>query len=344
MKRIFLVLLSLTLLNCNGTKEKSNTNEIKPVGPSTYYAEIIDNNGKKEVTLNFLDGMNFMLKEVSVDKNNQTIISIGTIELDTTEVNIIILKSAAGAKKIRIKNKMGKTLALLDVNGKEMKPELKRKENFEPITDPFPMKGMFAYMADAPLFVECFTKMRFPVAMEGDYKNLEKEYLANVEEPGKPILTTLTGSLISRPKMEGKGEILYLVVEKFDKVWPKRDCRSSLSTANLKNTYWKLLEINGEEIKIPSDVREPHFILRTDGKAVKGFGGCNNFMGSYKVNGNKIEFGPMAGTRKFCKETMEIENAFMKVFSEANNYKIFGEQLELYHNDKLIAKFESVYF
>jgi len=344
MKTAFLVLLSLTLLSCSGTKEDSNTNEIKPVGPSTYFSERTDNNKKKEVTLNFLTGMNFMLKEVSVDKNNQTIIFIGTVELDTTGANTIILKSAYGTKKVKVKNRTGNTLTLLDVNGKEIKPELKRKENFEPITDPFPMKGMFTYMADAPLFVECFTQMKFPVAMEKDYISLEREYLSNTEEPGKPLLATLTGSLIPRPRMEGKGEILTLVVEKFDKVWQKRDCKSTLSTANLKNTYWRLVEIDGKKIKVPSNVRELHFVLRSDGKTVKGFSGCNNFMGSYKVDGNKIEFGPMAGTRKFCKETMDVENAFMKVFKETNNYKIFGEQLALYHNDKLIAKFESVYF
>ena len=84
--------------------------------------------------------------------------------------------------------------------------------------------------------------------------------------------------------------------------------------------------------------------LEKDGKNVKGFGGCNSFMGTYEVNENKIKFGPMAGTRKFCEKTMELENSFMKVFSEVNNYKIFGEKLELYRDENVIAKFESVYF
>ena len=345
-KIALLALLSLTMINCKSSKELSNPNEFRLIESSTYFAEIPNSSrGKTEITLNFLDGMHFMSKEVYLEKNNQTIISMGIVELDTTTENVILLKGARGlAKRVRVKDKTISAMILLDVNGKEIKPELKKKKEFEPITDSFPMKGMFSYMADAPLFVECYSQMKFPVAMEKDYLQLERKYLSNVEEAGKPLLVTLKGSLISRPKMEGKGNELTLVVEKFEKVWPKRDCKSTLSTANLKNTYWKLLEINGEKVKGPSNVREPHFILRSDGKSVKGFGGCNNFMGSYKVDGNKIEFGPMAGTRKFCKETMNIENAFMKVFAEANNYKIFGESLELYKDNKLLAKFESVYF
>jgi len=341
-----LVMLSLTLLSCKSDKELSKQNYPRPIGPSTYYAEIPNgNNGKMEVTLNFLNGMNFMLKKVFVEKENRTIISIGTIDMDTTVVNVMLLKGTGGiTRRVRIKDSTLSAIILLDVNGKELKPELKKKKEFEPITDPFPMKGMFSYMADAPLFIECSSKMKFPVEMEKDYISLEREYLSNTEEPGKPLLTTLTGSLIPRPRMEGKGETLTLIVEKFDKVWQKRNCKSTLSTANLKNTYWKLLEIDGKKIKIPSNVRELHFVLRNDGKTVKGFSGCNNFMGSYKVNGNNIEFGPMAGTRKFCKETMDIEKAFLQVFDKTNNYKIFGEHLELYHNNKLIAKFESVYF
>ncbi len=344
-KIILLIFLSLALLSCKSNRETSWVKSPKPVGQSTYYAKILDkNNETKEITVNFLDGLIFMMKENVIGEKKRTIISIGTANLDTTTANTIILKSTYGTKKIKIKDKTLSAFILLDVNGKEIKPELKKKKEFEPITDPFPMKGMFTYMADAPLFVECFTQMKFPVAMEGDYLQLERQYLSNTEEPGKPLLTTLTGSLISRPKMEGNEKTLTLVVKKFGKVWPKRDCKSPLSTANLKNTYWKLLEIEGKKIKVPGNVREPHFILRTDGKTIKGFGGCNNFMGSYKAEGNKIEFGPIAGTRKFCKETMEIENALMKVFSEVNNYKILGETLELYHNNKILAKFESVYF
>ena len=302
------MLFSTILFSC---KPESIPNELKPIGPSTYYAEIPNSSrGKTEITLNFLNGINFMLKEVFVEKNNKTIISIGVIDLDTSAVNILLLKNSYGStKRVRIKDKTISAMILLDVNGKEIMHELKKQKEFEPITDPFPMKGMFTYMADAPLFVECFTQMKLPVAMEEDYIQLEREYLSNTEEPGKPLLTTLTGSLISRPKMEGNGNVLTLVVKKFDKVWPKRDCKSSLSTANLKNTYWKLEEIDSKKIKVPGNVRDVHFILRSDDKTVKGFGGCNNFTGSYKVKGNKIEFGPIACTRKFCKETMEIEKA-----------------------------------
>ena len=49
---MFLALLSLTLLSCSGIKKEPSLNEIKPIGPSTYYAEIENSrDGKKEVTI-----------------------------------------------------------------------------------------------------------------------------------------------------------------------------------------------------------------------------------------------------------------------------------------------------
>ena len=344
-KITFLMLLSITLLSCRTTIEESNINEIKPIGPSTYFAEIPNNGkGKKEVTLNFLMGMNFMLKEVSLGENSRTIISLGTIELDTVAVNTIVLKNTYGfAKRVRIQNRTGDTITLFDVNGREINSNLKKK-NFEPITDPFPIKGMFTYLADAPLFVECSSKMKFPVTMEKDYISLEREYLSNREEPGKELLVTLTGRIVSRPKMEGNGEILTLVVDKFDKAWPKRDCQSSLSTASLINTYWKLIEIYEKVITVEEGEREPHFVLKADGKNVKGFSGCNNFTSTFEFKESRISFGPIAGTRKFCKKQMELENFFLKVFSEVNNYKVFEEKVEFYKDEEMIAKFKSVYF
>ncbi len=287
-----------------------------------------------------------MTKHFAIGKSGKANITTGKWEF-CDSLKTITLKSLDQSRK-RFLITSDTTIEMLDINGKELESDLNyiitKKDSYEQITDSFPMKGMFRYMADAPIFVDCSSQKKYPVAMEKDYVLLEQEYLSKIEEAGEPMLATLSGRLILRPQMDGNEKTLTLVVEKFDKVWPKLDCKNSLSTSLLKNTYWKLIDINGKPVKVPSSVRELHFILRADGKSLKGFGGCNNFMGKYEIKENRIKFGPIAGTRKLCKKTMDLENSFLKVFSEVNNYKIFGKVLELYHDEKVLAKFESVYF
>jgi heat shock protein HslJ len=113
------------------------------------------------------------------------------------------------------------------------------------------------------------------------------------------------------------------------------------STATLENTYWKLLEVNGKPLTTPANSREVHIILATGG-GLKGFAGCNGVGGNYTVDGSAIKF-TVISTKMYCNETMETENYLFSVLENADQYKIKGEQLELYQGAKLLTTFESVY-
>ena len=67
------------------------------------------------------------------------------------------------------------------------------------------------------------------------------------------------------------------------------------STDSIKDT-WKLTEFNKQTID--SDSEQP-FISFNDGK-ITGFLGCNDFLGSYELNNNKIKINPVARTLKMC--------------------------------------------
>jgi uncharacterized lipoprotein NlpE involved in copper resistance len=86
------------------------------------------------------------------------------------------------------------------------------------------MQGMFAYMADAAVFVDCETSDRYPVAMEGGYIDLERAYLEARSEPGAPLLVSFTGHLAPRPPMEGDGTVDMVIVERFESAHPGEDC------------------------------------------------------------------------------------------------------------------------
>ena len=343
--KIVLLIIVTIFLNCKSDKSRQQI-EVKLIAPATYFGVIpcADCEGI-EMQVNLLIDLTFIIKQVALGKKGNAHISTGTwVFSDSTKT--ITLKSINQSPKEFLLREY-ETMEMLDIHGREIESKLNytlmKRKHFEYITDAFAMKGMFTYMADAAIFVDCSSQKKYPVAMEGKYIDLEREYLASIDA-GSPLLVTLEGRLVLRPKMEGEGESVMLVVEKLNKAWPKMDCKSSLSTATLRNTYWKLVELNGKPVKVDTKEREAHFILKADGKSVKGFGGCNNFMGSFEAGKSNIKFGPMAGTMKFCKKTMELETSFMKALAEANNYKIFGETLALYRDDNVIAKLESVYF
>ncbi len=82
------------------------------------------------------------------------------------------------------------------------------------------INGYFSYMADAALFVDSKTNQKYPVAMEEDYINLEKEYLKNFKG-GEQAFITIKARIEKRDKMEGEGKIDYLIVEKLIKISKK---------------------------------------------------------------------------------------------------------------------------
>jgi hypothetical protein len=59
--------------------------------------------------------------------------------------------------------------------------------------------GMFAYMADAAVFVRCSDGKRFPVLTEGKFEALERSYLQLTgEEAGRRVLLACHGRLVRR--------------------------------------------------------------------------------------------------------------------------------------------------
>ena len=198
--------------------------------------------------------------------------------------------------------------------------------------------GMFTYFADAAIFVDCESQKKFPVAMEQDYIVLEREYLS-LAEAGNPIMVVVIGRIISRPKVDGEGEVATLIIEELKNIWRGKNCNDSIEKATLTNRPWKLAELEGIKINVKKGSEGAYFILKENDNTLSGFGGCNNFMGSYKLEENHIKIGPLAGTRKFCADKMEIENKFLNILEIADRIEIIKEILTLYQEETPLARF-----
>lgn len=114
--------------------------------------------------------------------------------------------------------------------------------------------------------------------------------------------------------------------------------------AELVETYWRLVELNGKAIgPTPADKREIHITLRKDGNRMEGFAGCNGVGGTYDLkDGNRLSFKNVIGTLMYCAD-METETAFTKMLTTIDNYSLSGKQLTLNKARMApLARFEAV--
>ena len=76
------------------------------------------------------------------------------------------------------------------------------------------LSGEFTYMADAAMFRDCATGLRFPVAQTGDYLRTEREYTARSQGVGDPVHARLRGHIDLMPSAEeSQGLVPTLVID-----------------------------------------------------------------------------------------------------------------------------------
>ena len=129
-----------------------------------------------------------------------------------------------------------------------------------------------------------------------------------------------------------------------NEVAPTTPATAIRSTAELLNTYWKLVQLGDQVISTPAGAREINFVLQSENQQVAGFSGCNRMMGSYVLDGAKIRFEQMAGTLMACVPDLELEREFLAMFALVARWEISGESLRLLDSQgKTLATFESRY-
>jgi heat shock protein HslJ len=72
---------------------------------------------------------------------------------------------------------------------------------------------------------------------------------------------------------------------------------------------------------------------------VHGFSGCNNLMGSYRLEGGGLQLGQLASTQMFCQDTAALERAFLDALKGATGYRIEGDRLLFTANGATLASF-----
>lgn len=191
---------------------------------------------------------------------------------------------------------------------------------------PAPMRGQYRYMADAGIFTDCASGNPLPVAQVRDNAALESAYLKARPEAGAQLLATVVGRVETRKGMEGPARPT-LIVEHFVSI-AAAPCDKP-AAATLEDSYWELVQLGSEPVKLATDQRAPYLVLASAGHRASGYAGCNGMTGGYTLEGAKLSFTQMASTMMACAQGMELEQAFHAALAKTAKWRLEGSRLVL---------------
>lgn len=234
-------------------------------------------------------------------------------------------------------------LRMLDGSGEDIDSDL----NYTLIHLPSPVRqegilrisGLFTYMADAALLLECRGGVQLPVAMEGEYLALETDYLER-GTAGAPLPVRLTGRVEERPATDGEGTETTFIVAAHEVLEATPDCPAAELRDQFASGEWELEWVFGDQ---DGDVVEgfevPTLSWNAEDLQLSGSSGCNRFTGRSVLRGSLFVSGPIAGTRRFCEGAMDREARILSLFSHELVLRIEGNELTLHRRGEVAAQY-----
>jgi len=109
------------------------------------------------------------------------------------------------------------------------------------------------------------------------------------------------------------------------------------SAMSIEGPEWRLIEVDGSPVSPLPGKRQPFILFNAMKKQATGFAGCNNFFGSYELDGPALRFGPVGATRMFCEgEPGEVELKFMGALEKTRSWEI-SDNVLLLKNGEILA-------
>jgi len=97
----------------------------------------------------------------------------------------------------------------------------------------------------------------------------------------------------------------------------------------LEGAIWRLMSLSGAAPAELAAATRP-ITVRFQSGHVDGFSGCNQFAGSYAIDGDRVKIGALAGTMMACPQAAAaLEDAFKNAFSGTLGYALAAEGLTL---------------
>ena len=109
----------------------------------------------------------------------------------------------------------------------------------------------------------------------------------------------------------------------------------------MTNVDWQLTELNNRPVVATPAAVPVTLRLVTAERRVQGNGGCNQYSGSYSMNGHRLSFGQIISTKRACVDDAlnRQEVAFSEALSQTDRYSLSGNTMTFYSGDRKLATF-----
>ncbi|MDX1413703.1 MAG: META domain-containing protein, partial [Candidatus Promineifilaceae bacterium] len=197
-----------------------------------------------------------------------------------------------------------------------------------------PPEGEIVTMYVGPEEVECVgvgpqTCLQVKLSPDSEY-TLFYDHIDGFEhQPGFAYELLVLVEPVENPPADAS-TLRYTLIEEVGRT-PMETETEVEETKSLEGTTWSLISYltpNGESLNVLPDTRIT--IEFKDGQ-IAGSAGCNNYFGTYELNGDALSIGPTGSSMRFCEpeEVMLQETAYLALLSTVTSYEIAGDQLQL---------------
>lgn len=107
---------------------------------------------------------------------------------------------------------------------------------------------------------------------------------------------------------------------------------------------WQLTGIAGPDGTMGAPVAATAPTLAFEDDKAAGNASCNQYFGSFELDGSSITFGPLASTEMFCGDpgVMEQETAYLATLQSVDAWAIDGESLSLTAGGSLVLTYTAI--
>jgi heat shock protein HslJ len=121
----------------------------------------------------------------------------------------------------------------------------------------------------------------------------------------------------------------------------KSGSTSTKTSQEITDVTWKITLINSDAIT--GSVTDYYLKLNTSNGTFESKAGCNQIFGTFLIKDNFISFSKIASTKKYCFETMKLEEAYLSILANTSKYVVIDStKFILLNDDIVIAQFEIV--
>jgi heat shock protein HslJ len=108
----------------------------------------------------------------------------------------------------------------------------------------------------------------------------------------------------------------------------------------LQASYWMLLSLYDQPFQDVPETKTAFIRFEEGGDDLLGYTGCNRIMGKYQASNGSLQLTNLGTTRVMC-PIIEQENMLMAILERADSYRIAGDVLTLFYQNKALATFRA---